>query len=67
VPFSPEFGNVACEIRVVEVSEKFKTQQSCRSESNVGVTGEVAVNLKSKKYCAYDQAEAGVLNNPHKI
>ena len=49
VPSSPKLGDVAAEIRHVEVTHQFDTEQLGRTDGYVGITREVPVDLEGEE------------------
>lgn len=49
VPSAPELGNVAAEIRHVEVAHQPDAEQLRSADGDVGISGEIAVNLESEQ------------------
>jgi hypothetical protein len=48
VPASPELHNVPAQIRSIEVFHEFKSEDPCDAACNVGVSGEVSINLEGE-------------------
>ena len=61
VPPAPKLGNVAAEIRNVEIAHKPDTEQLRRSDGNVGIAREVAVNLEGEKNGSQKQCAAALV------
>lgn len=49
MPSPPELRYVAGEIRIIEVPHQFDAEEFGCTNSNVGITGEITVNLEGKK------------------
>ena len=50
MPTAPKLGDVAAEIRYVEVAHQLDTEQLGCADGNVGVAREVAINLEGEEY-----------------
>ena len=61
VPTTPELGNVAAEIRHVEVPHQPDAEQLGRADGNVAVAREVAVNLEGEEDGGKEQRASGLL------
>lgn len=69
MPSAPELGYVTREIGIVEVAHEFDAEEFSGSDSNVRITGEIAVDLESKKNRSKKQRRAGlgVISSPNLI
>ena len=69
MPASPELRYVTGEIGVVEVTHQFDTKEFSRSDCDVRIAGEIAVNLKSKEDGCKEQSGTvlGVVCCPYLI
>lgn len=57
VPASPELGDVAGEIGLVEILGQLNAQQAADPPGDIGVAGEVAIDLQGKIVQAVEQQE----------
>ena len=49
VPSTPEFSDIATEIRHVEITHQLDPEQLCSAYGDVGVSGEVAIDLEGEE------------------
>ena len=61
VPPAPELGDVAAEIRHVEVAHQLDPEQLRRSDGDVGVAREVAIDLESEENGGEEQGASALL------
>ena len=69
MPASPELRYVTREIGVVEVTHQFDTKEFSRSDCDVRIAGEIAVDLERKENSCKEQSRAGlsVIRRPYLI
>lgn len=58
MPTSPKLLGVSGAIGTPEVSHKIDTENFGRTDGDVGISREIAVDLKSEKNCCYDKGAA---------
>ncbi len=61
VPPAPKLGNIAAEIRHVEISHQPDTKKFCCANGDVGITRKVAVNLESEQDGSQKQCAAALV------
>jgi len=49
VPAFPEFGDGSGEIRAFEVVHELESHHLCRTDGDIGISGEVAVDLEGEE------------------
>ncbi len=59
MPSSPEFSNVPGEIGIGKIAKQVDTKKTGSTNRNIRVTGEIAVDLEGKEYCAQHMGAAG--------
>ena len=60
VPSAPEFGNILGEIRRIEVLHQADIHAACRTDGDIGIAGEVTVDLDRESKNPEDQTSAGI-------
>ena len=60
VPSPPKLRYITREIRIVEVAHEFDAKKFGGSDSNVRITGEITVDLESKKNRSKKQGRTGL-------
>ena len=49
VPTPPELRYISAKIRIIEVPHQFDTEEFGGTDSNIRITGEIAIDLESKE------------------
>src|SRR5690554_1591975 len=61
MPSPPELGNIPGKVGIVEIFHKPESEQPGGAQGNIGVAGEVAIDMKGKEKGTHQQGTAVVV------